>query len=569
MKNIVKVIIGILILAVVASASYFIWEKFKLESLRSKKIKQGENKYFILSKDNTSGVIDEKGNVLLDPIFTKIVIPNYSYPLFFAYNVNNDVLIFKGNEITEFKNIDVYSIQGISENNSGYRNMLKYKEKNSNKFGFIDLDGRKITNTIYDEISALNEDESKFLVTINGKKGLVNEYGIQIVAPKYDDILSANIQLWNSKKSKNGYITKKVNKNGIQEFGFISNDGKEILKSEYENVIKSEIDGDNYYLVVQKNGKKGVFKNNKKIIDTIFDEIIYSDYNFIVQKYNKYGMYDLNGKEIFKTRFNNYKILGKYISFNEDDKNYIFDEKGNKVTEGKYNVIGSVQEKDYLIIENKNGEKEIISKDKTVQNGYLDIYYAFDNKFVFNKNGKYGVLDFYEGEKIPAIYDYISLILNANMMEAVKDNVTKIINRDLEEIKIDGTYTKEFIENKGLVVYNEKTRIYLNKDGKEINPKEIQESKMYPIFVNGKWGFADENKNIVIEAKYEKVSDFNKYGFASFKENGKWGVIDINKNIIVEPKIVLERTIDPKFIKEFLIDENKYHIVLDTTSMIK
>lgn len=57
-------------------------------------------------------------------------------------------------------------------------------------------------------------------------------------------------------------------------------------------------------------------------------------------------------------------------------------------------------------------------------------------------------------------------------------------------------------------------------------------------FVNkddNKEGYIDTKGNIVIEPKFEKVTDFDD-GVAAVKIDGKWGVIDVNGKYIVEPK---------------------------------
>ena len=43
---------------------------------------------------------------------------------------------------------------------------------------------------------------------------------------------------------------------------------------------------------------------------------------------------------------------------------------------------------------------------------------------------------------------------------------------------------------------------------------------------NGKWGFVDNNGNLKIQNEYEKVTEFNEYGFAGIKKDGKWGFIN-------------------------------------------
>ena len=55
------------------------------------------------------------------------------------------------------------------------------------------------------------------------------------------------------------------------------------------------------------------------------------------------------------------------------------------------------------------------------------------------------------------------------------------------------------------------------------------------VSLNGKYGFADENGNIVITLKYDYAKDFS-VGLALVKLNGKWGYIDKNGNEVTSLK---------------------------------
>lgn len=69
---------------------------------------------------------------------------------------------------------------------------------------------------------------------------------------------------------------------------------------------------------------------------------------------------------------------------------------------------------------------------------------------------------------------------------------------------------------------------------------------------DNKWGFIDRDGNIVVEHKYDKVTEFNEYGYAGIKLNDKWGVIDSKGNIVKEPSYEdIETNSAPEFLGEF------------------
>lgn len=55
-----------------------------------------------------------------------------------------------------------------------------------------------------------------------------------------------------------------------------------------------------------------------------------------------------------------------------------------------------------------------------------------------------------------------------------------------------------------------------------------------PFFNGEKWGFIDDDKHIILDAKYDDVMSFSE-GFAAIKRNGKWGFINQNGDEVVNP----------------------------------
>ena len=53
-----------------------------------------------------------------------------------------------------------------------------------------------------------------------------------------------------------------------------------------------------------------------------------------------------------------------------------------------------------------------------------------------------------------------------------------------------------------------------------------QNNKLFAKEENGKWGFVDNNENKIVDYKYDKVTEFNEYGFAAIKQGEKWGAIN-------------------------------------------
>ena len=103
-----------------------------------------------------------------------------------------------------------------------------------------------------------------------------------------------------------------------------------------------------------------------------------------------------------------------------------------------------------------------------------------------------------------------------------------------------------------LLIYNNDERKYFDFNGVEKTNLEVfPNNKLFSKQENGKWGFIDKNENLVVECKYDQVTEFNNYGYAGIKLDGKWGCIDQTGKIIVEPKLEIFKLENVDFIGKY------------------
>ena len=67
----------------------------------------------------------------------------------------------------------------------------------------------------------------------------------------------------------------------------------------------------------------------------------------------------------------------------------------------------------------------------------------------------------------------------------------------------------------------------------------------------------DKNGNVVVDCKYDVVTELNEYGFAGIFQENKWGVIDQNGKVVVVPSYEIETYYSPTFIGEYLLEEGE------------
>ena len=72
-------------------------------------------------------------------------------------------------------------------------------------------------------------------------------------------------------------------------------------------------------------------------------------------------------------------------------------------------------------------------------------------------------------------------------------------------------------------------------DGNETTYKEISpNNQIYAFKQNDKWGFKDGDGKVIVECKYDMVTEQN-IKYVGIKKDGKWGVIDVTGNIVIAP----------------------------------
>ena len=174
-----------------------------------------------------------------------------------------------------------------------------------------------------------------------------------------------------------------------------------------------------------------------------------------------------------------------------------------------------------------------------------------------NKEGKYGVLNVYKDIVVEPEYDYILVIENVNALEARKDNIVDIYSKNMDKVL---TISEGIVENIGKdydVIYSKNQMKYINNNGEVVQNTEVYpNAKLYSYQdEDGKWGFVDNKEKIVVNCKYDIVTEFNEYGFAGICQDGKWGVIDESGKEIVVPTYEIDTYYFPKFVGKYLLDE--------------
>lgn len=555
LKNNYKIIIILVFILIIILALIFanIQKKSTLQEIS----KIDYNYFIYMSKEDMVGVVDKTGKVIIEATYSDIYIPNPSKDVFMCYETEDEYefLNSKGEEL--FSTYDSVTVLKTSESDREFeKDVLKYKK--SDKYGLIDYKGNKITEPEYDSIQSLKNRPGELLVKKSGKYGVININGEIKLEIKYDGIIGDEFYSEKYGYGQTGYIISEKTDEGIM-YGYIDYQGEQYLEIKYESISRVfEYTGEDVYLIAMQNGKYGVYKNSKIIIDQKYQNIAYSKESnlFAVKRNSKYGIFNTNGKEILEVKYTAYNFAGDYISVEMNDNKELYDVNGNKVSNLKYDSVEGTGIEGCYIVEDENGLYSIITRNDVIEGRYTYITYAFNNNFIFkDEKGYYGILDLYAGVIVEPEYTFMLVIDGINAIEAVSQTGEVDIYSD--NIEKTATVQDAILENLNkdyVVVYSMQDRVYIDKTGNIVKSEEaLGSKKLYAYKENGKWGYKDTSGKDVIEAKYDMVTELNPYGFAGIYQNGKWGVINQDGEIIAEPTYELETYYYPEFVGEYLL----------------
>ncbi len=558
-NNKVKFSIGIILIIVISIGVCFI---LKNKNINYSVEEVSKYNYNQVNKDGKYGVISKKGDILIEAIYDNIKIPNPEKDVFICKKQDKTIILNeKGQEIlTQYEQVDSISINGIVSNLPYEKRVLKYKE--NGKYGLIDYTGKVIVKPIYEEIEGLENKESELIVKKDGKYGVINDRGIKLIKEEYDGIVADGYYTEENKYALSGYIISNKTSNGYR-YGYLNYKLEKMLKIEYNEISRVlEINnGQDIYIIASKNGKFGVVKNNKTVINYDYQDIEYDANNnlFKLQRNLQFGVYDINGKSILPVQYKELDFKGVYIQALENGKEVYtyFNSKGDEIKVPKYTSVLKTTENNYYITINKEGLYGIINKDEKelVENKYNYLEYLFDEYFIAAKNdGNLGIINAKDSILVDFKYEVLQKIQDTKVVEAkvLKENVSELYGKDMEKIySVDNAYI--YKKDNYIEVYSEKDTKYFDLEGTELVAQEIfKNNKLFAKKINDKWGFANKQNSIVVEAIYDKVTEFNSYGFAGIKKDNKWGVINEAGNVIIEPIYNIEETnTEPEFLGQY------------------
>ena len=578
-KKINKSIIVLPIIVIIIIASFIFYKMYIDTSYELEEVTQFS--YFKLYENEKYGVIDTKGNILVEAKYDMLTIPNPSKAVFigyFNYNAENgeyqtEVINGKNEKIlTEYEQVLPLMFKDVSSDVPYEKSVLSYKE--NGKYGIINFEGKRITKPIYDSIESLLYKEGCLLVRQEDKYGIINIKGKEIIEVSYESISADGYYDEETKYQKAGFVVGKRKEEGYR-YGYINSNGKVILEVEYNEIDRVTEITEEVYLLAFKNGQAGIYKEKEQVIKHAYEEIEYNKKNslFIVQKNEKQGIISKTGNRILEVNYDYIMISDDKILAEKNNTIETFDMQGNKQEEQNNTTKRKVENTNYYIITNEEELSGVVDKEgnSIIKAEYSYIEYAFSDFFIVTKDGNVGVINVKANEQVISNYNVIQKIEDTNSIQAIiSDPYTiEIYNDKMEKVasmqNANISIKENYIELSSLA-----ERKYFDFNGNEIqNTKLFTNSELFP-FANeqGKWGFKSKDGTTVLEPNYDMVTELNSYGFAGIKKDNKWGVINSKAEIIVEPTYEIEWD-NPEFIGPYVKLNFGYGMVYYTKDLTK
>lgn len=421
--------------------------------------------YYTIYENEKWGVMDTKGNIIIEPTYEEmIIIPDNTKPVFICMkNVNyqdgtytSKVVDEKGKTIyEEYDKVEV--IYNHDENNNLWYENNILKVQKDGKYGLINLEGKELLSPSQDAIDVITGTKSVFVTTTDNKKGLVDNMGKVIIENKYQEITSLTNQY------ENGFIVK----NNEGKYGVINYDTTVALEEKYDEI--KNVYGNEKYVVKEANVLKIVNTKGESFLENKFEEVkeINLD-NITIKENGKYGIVTINGEEKLPSEYDDitYAFSNYYIA-EKDNKYGIMSIDNQEALAFNYNYITYLSNIGILQAETKELESQLLDKDFNVKvTGIITEINQDKNYIRVRQNDEYKYYNFKLEQK---------------------ENTEILATNTIFLSKSNGKYG--YVNEKGIVVVD-----YIYEDATEQNKYGYVAVKK-----DGKWGSLDAKGKVVAE----------------------------------------------------------------------
>ena len=443
--------------------------------------------YYVVYDNQKWGVINSSGETIINPSYDEmIIIPNKERDVFIVtYNVDYTNNTYESKAVNSkkqdlFTNYDkVEAIQNYDRNNNIWYETSCLKVQKDGKYGLIDMAGNELLSPQYDDITPIIGVTQSLVTTLNGQKGLVSTTGSVIIDNQYAEITTL------TDNYEDGYLVR----NSDGNYGVIGTNKRELLPIEYSNI--EHVYGTNTYIVGTSPNYQIINTSNDQTTSISYDGVkSINNGNIIVQRGDQYGIISSTGEELVAPQ-------------------------------------------------------------------YDSLEYIFQNYYIASNDGKYGVINTNNEVQVELKYNYLTYISTASILQGETDGVESDLLDTSFAVRLTGIVS-EINTNRGyLKLRTDSDYEYYNfRFEKVSNRTVLTDNTLFLDKKDGKYGYVDKNGVVVINYVYDDALEQNASGFVAVKKDGKWGAINSKGETVVEPTYTLDNNTVIDFIGEWHLAED-------------
>ena len=438
------------------------------------------------------------------------------------------------------------------------------------KWGVIDEKANIIIEPKYDEMITIPNSNKDIFICMENVNYEENTYNVKVLNSKDEEIFTSYDLIEaveNIDDSNNMWYEENILKVKKGEFyGVIDFSGKEIIEPKYQEI--TTLKGTKNSLVLKQNDKFGLSDNKGNIIiQPEYKEIksIQDNYQngyIVINQENKYGIIDFTSQVIVEAQYEDIKQLTSNNMYvvKQDGKWKLINSKKETLIENVNDVTQILEDKIIIKKDNQYGIL-LISGEEKIKPQYEELSNLFGDYYLARKSGKYGIINSASGQILPFEYSKITYKKDAEFIIAEKENIAmgEIYNNKFEK-KLDGIVSDINAEKGYIRVYVGNEYKYYNLNFEEKTSIEtLPNNNILLSKKDGKYGYINNEGNVVVDYIYEDAQELNAHGYAAVKKDGKWGAIDKNGAVIVDTIYNLQENIIIDFI-------GKWHLSVDLNS---
>ena len=450
--------------------------------------------YFAAYKDNKWGVIDENGEIVIDPSYEEmIIVPDSKTDIFLCtYDVNYDTGEYSSKALNSqneeiFTNYDkIEAIPNHDENNHLWYEENVLKVQKDGKWGTINEQGETLLNTEYDSIEAIQGVQNALIIEKDDKFGVADNTGRIILDTNYVSITNLG------KNSSDGYIVQ--DDTGL--YGIMDTSKNVVLANQYQEIEK--VYGNDLYVVSQEGKQKVINKNGEDVLTEGFEQIAgilkTKDQGVIYITNGKYGIMTLTGEVKIEAQYDNLmEVKANVFIATKDDKQGMIDIDNNEKVPFNYQTISYNEKGDIYVAEDENFNSYVMNTNFEIQQTGILIEINTDaGYFELRQNDESTYYNFRFEQR-----DKKEILSNHTLYLDKKDNQYGYVDKD-------GNVVVEY-------VYDDAT--------------EQNEYGYAAVKKDGKWGAINSRGEVVQEPTYH-LDDYLMIDFIGRWHLGK----DINMN---------------------------------------